>query len=1295
MRYLYLFFAIVLGGLLFAARPVQAAGVTYTVCASGCDFTTLTAALTHPGIFNDTVQMTAGYVFVPGSEATSLHVPNNITVESLPGADVFGDAGAAVRDFSYGSNTIMQNITFENVAFDASGQTNVKWLNNTISGSAESILVLTNTNDAEISGNIGLQNVRLQTADDVVISNNTMHCRYQESCIASSIAGGAPDYHISASISSNVDITNNTIINYTTNSFGDYINLTAGENINITGNTIYSAVVTNDIYLTMVSFSNTEVYFAHNYLIFPEKTAAASNGTWGINLRVGDGDMGIVAEHNTMIMRDGTGSLLSSSSCTGMYDDGSHANPTVTYDFRYNLCYSPSVESGGEGTGVNLTYVLGTINFSFVNSYNGFANYQTLISDSTSTYTALAGTTRTDDPLLRLENASTTDDYYPVPMSRYMDVNGSLDIGAYSAARLTAYTIDDGCTVDYTSCHTNDIQKLNKVLKNGDVVTIGAGMYAPITLSGGLSNVTINGAGATTVFDANDTGSAITINGVSNSSINNIKVQDTSIITTTTYAITRAQFIHGMTAYDQGVNLGIPNAVLVMVSQPSGNTCSSDFWDTDGKDVTTYVGGATQPWNLYLVDYLGTKLTIYAPNNILSDADDILGCANPGEVTVEHFVPSIYTVSGGHFTYNATAAAAAGISVKPGDTNPPALTRTDISTNNAGIMLLSGSGNTFSNVTVSDNSYGVVLSGSVTGNTFDESIFSNNSLYDVRSTSTAVNNIQDSQLNLSKVVATSTGNVRVYYTVHATVQDGNSAAVLSGADVVIKDATNTSVALVTTDITGVTPQSSPLLATIISQGGSQLATAGGKNPFTATGSLSGYSTEVVSFTLDSANPNITIELYEIIPPQGGGGFVDQLTQATTPKVQIISVDPVVAIDAPGVVDVRYEVRNLGVGKLSGVVVEVEQCGALALSSGDINADRVLDVDEVWMYQCRILASESTDIVAIVTGSSLGVSVRAMAHTTVTIALPKGAKPIILLDTKTYTTALADGVSITTSYVLTNGGDTALSQVKISDSKCAPLFGPQGDMNENGMLDIAEAWIYSCRTKVTATAFRVVAAQGSANGLTAYDYASGSLISQVPQGQVIEDGYGYYVVKGGDSLRVIAQQLYGDSDRWPRLVELNSGRYPILVTDPNAIQSGWQLLYDRLSVYSYELISQSPYPSQLAPGETASVWIEVKNTGNVAWFSTGKHPVRLGTGSKYGDVAQQYDHDSEFKHSSWLSANRPATISHAVIEPGWHTRFQFNIKAPAHTGVYRAYFTPVADGVTWMNDIGLYWEITVK
>ncbi|MDD5731607.1 MAG: hypothetical protein PHU42_01835 [Patescibacteria group bacterium] len=150
--------------------------------------------------------------------------------------------------------------------------------------------------------------------------------------------------------------------------------------------------------------------------------------------------------------------------------------------------------------------------------------------------------------------------------------------------------------------------------------------------------------------------------------------------------------------------------------------------------------------------------------------------------------------------------------------------------------------------------------------------------------------------------------------------------------------------------------------------------------------------------------------------------------------------------------------------------------------------------------------------------------------------------------------------------------------------------------------------------------------------------------------------------------------------------------PIVELSPEEIARRAKLM---LGTYDYQLIYQSPYPAEANPGDLIDVWIEVKNTGTATWFNNGNNVVRLGSGSSYGNINQQRDYVSEFANSNWLSANRAVAIMHPEIRPGWNTRFQFKLKAPATPGTYKAYFTPVVDGVKWMKDIGIYWQIIVK
>ncbi|MFH1088673.1 MAG: SpoIID/LytB domain-containing protein [Patescibacteria group bacterium] len=123
-----------------------------------------------------------------------------------------------------------------------------------------------------------------------------------------------------------------------------------------------------------------------------------------------------------------------------------------------------------------------------------------------------------------------------------------------------------------------------------------------------------------------------------------------------------------------------------------------------------------------------------------------------------------------------------------------------------------------------------------------------------------------------------------------------------------------------------------------------------------------------------------------------------------------------------------------------------------------------------------------------------------------------------------------------------------------------------------------------------------------------------------------------------------------------------------------------------AVYTVSWVNQSASPT-MTPGEETVVWVDLKNTGNTAWLNTGNNAVKLGT-------ARLLDRASNFASSTWLSPNR-ASYADKIIQPGEVGRFTFTIKAPEQVGTYKEYFCPVVEGVTWVNDLGIYWEIIVN
>jgi hypothetical protein len=93
-------------------------------------------------------------------------------------------------------------------------------------------------------------------------------------------------------------------------------------------------------------------------------------------------------------------------------------------------------------------------------------------------------------------------------------------------------------------------------------------------------------------------------------------------------------------------------------------------------------------------------------------------------------------------------------------------------------------------------------------------------------------------------------------------------------------------------------------------------------------------------------------------------------------------------------------------------------------------------------------------------------------------------------------------------------------------------------------------------------------------------------------------------------------------------------------------------------------------------------LTIKNTGNASWHMQN---VRLGT-------SHSQNRTSVVRDATWLSNNRPGTFTQNSIEPNEQATFTFWIRTPPTAYSGKEYFQPVVDGVTWMNDIGLYWNI---
>jgi uncharacterized repeat protein (TIGR01451 family) len=83
--------------------------------------------------------------------------------------------------------------------------------------------------------------------------------------------------------------------------------------------------------------------------------------------------------------------------------------------------------------------------------------------------------------------------------------------------------------------------------------------------------------------------------------------------------------------------------------------------------------------------------------------------------------------------------------------------------------------------------------------------------------------------------------------------------------------------------------------------------------------------------------------------------------------------------------------------------------------------------------------------------------------------------------------------VTYTYTLRNIGTVPVSNVTMVDDTCNPITLISGDTNNDAKLDVNETWISRCSTTLSATHTNTVTATGWANGISAVDIASATVV----------------------------------------------------------------------------------------------------------------------------------------------------------------------------------------------------------
>lgn len=128
-------------------------------------------------------------------------------------------------------------------------------------------------------------------------------------------------------------------------------------------------------------------------------------------------------------------------------------------------------------------------------------------------------------------------------------------------------------------------------------------------------------------------------------------------------------------------------------------------------------------------------------------------------------------------------------------------------------------------------------------------------------------------------------------------------------------------------------------------------------------------------------------------------------------------------------------------------------------------------------------------------------------------------------------------------------------------------------------------------------------------------------------------------------------------------------------------------------YSAQWNSQSYSEVARRAGKRVQSWIWYKNVGCNTWAFQNR--AKIGTwnpepGQDQNSAIGGAGGSCVYTH--WTTCNR-VLMAQTSVTPGNLASFTFDVMAPVGgSGSYRVYMRPVIDGVTWMEDYGVWWQI---
>jgi uncharacterized repeat protein (TIGR01451 family) len=243
-----------------------------------------------------------------------------------------------------------------------------------------------------------------------------------------------------------------------------------------------------------------------------------------------------------------------------------------------------------------------------------------------------------------------------------------------------------------------------------------------------------------------------------------------------------------------------------------------------------------------------------------------------------------------------------------------------------------------------------------------------------------------------------------------------------------------------------------------------------ENTFNGSFSLSVDSQDIVTCTLRNA--------FDYAPAIA-------ITKSDSPTVVRGDLDP------PAQVVSTFVVTNTGNADLSSVSVHDDTCAPVTYSSGDTNADGVLQTTETWTFTCTRdivvgLDDAPVDITNTATVDAIAPNQLEVSDTdddTITAVVPvidiqKTVRPAGSGGFADSTQLVGSSGDVDYRMVVTNPSNVPLGSVTVTDPLCDPITGPTGDTDSDTLLDTTETWTYTCTTTVTGDTVNVATVEGT-------------------------------------------------------------------------------------------------------------------------------------------------------------------------------------------------------------------------